>query len=270
MRISTGDAVVLLDGDLQDPPELIAEFVKKWREGYDVVYGERVRARGVARRCSSPTRRFYRLFHAHRVRQGPARRGRLLAARPARGRRAQPAPGDAPLHARAARVGRASGRSACPTSGPSACSASRRTTLRRTSAGRGGRSSPSPTRRSTRSPWLALAVTSLAFLGAIGADHPRLVAPDLAPRGISTILVLVLFMGGIQLLCLSIIGSYLAHIYEEVKAPTAVRRRRDPQRARAARGARQRPRAGAGRLERDRGRQHRRAPRARRRRRHLP
>src|ERR1700689_3991669 len=42
MRIATGDAVVLLDGDLQDPPELIAEFVKYWREGYDVVYGERV------------------------------------------------------------------------------------------------------------------------------------------------------------------------------------------------------------------------------------
>src|SRR5580693_8497990 len=41
MRIATGDAVVLLDGDLQDPPELIAEFVARWREGYDVVYGER-------------------------------------------------------------------------------------------------------------------------------------------------------------------------------------------------------------------------------------
>ena len=35
--------VVLLDGDLQDPPELIAEFVEQWREGYDVVYGERVK-----------------------------------------------------------------------------------------------------------------------------------------------------------------------------------------------------------------------------------
>src|SRR3974390_536078 len=42
MRIATGDAVVLLDGDLQDPPELIEAFCAKWREGYDVVYGERV------------------------------------------------------------------------------------------------------------------------------------------------------------------------------------------------------------------------------------
>jgi dolichol-phosphate mannosyltransferase len=36
-----GDAVILLDGDLQDPPELIPEFVKKWNEGFDVVYGVR-------------------------------------------------------------------------------------------------------------------------------------------------------------------------------------------------------------------------------------
>ncbi len=38
---STGDAVVIMDGDLQDPPELINDFVKKWQEGYKVVYGVR-------------------------------------------------------------------------------------------------------------------------------------------------------------------------------------------------------------------------------------
>src|SRR5208337_3003077 len=43
MRIATGDAVVLLDGDLQDPPELIESFHQKWREGFDVVYGSRVK-----------------------------------------------------------------------------------------------------------------------------------------------------------------------------------------------------------------------------------
>ena len=45
----------MLDGDLQDPPELIAEFVEKWREGFDVVYGERVSGRR-RRRCDSRTR----------------------------------------------------------------------------------------------------------------------------------------------------------------------------------------------------------------------
>lgn len=48
LQIAAGDAVVLLDGDLQDPPELIAAFYTKWREGYEVVYGRRVRREGSA------------------------------------------------------------------------------------------------------------------------------------------------------------------------------------------------------------------------------
>ena len=36
-----GDAVIVIDADLQDPPELIATFVEEWRNGYDVVYGQR-------------------------------------------------------------------------------------------------------------------------------------------------------------------------------------------------------------------------------------
>ncbi len=55
MRIATGDAVVLLDGDLQDPPELIEEFHEKWLEGCDVVYGVRVQ-REATLPCASPTR----------------------------------------------------------------------------------------------------------------------------------------------------------------------------------------------------------------------
>jgi nucleoside-diphosphate-sugar epimerase/glycosyltransferase involved in cell wall biosynthesis len=43
MELSTKQAVVLLDGDLQDPPELIKDFVRKWLEGNDVVYGTRVK-----------------------------------------------------------------------------------------------------------------------------------------------------------------------------------------------------------------------------------
>ncbi|TDB64434.1 NAD-dependent epimerase/dehydratase family protein [Arundinibacter roseus] len=42
MEIATGDAMVLMDGDLQDPPEVIPDFFAKWSEGYDVVYGVRV------------------------------------------------------------------------------------------------------------------------------------------------------------------------------------------------------------------------------------
>ena len=43
MELSTKQAVVLMDGDLQDPPELIKDFVKQWLEGNDVVYGIRVK-----------------------------------------------------------------------------------------------------------------------------------------------------------------------------------------------------------------------------------
>jgi dolichol-phosphate mannosyltransferase len=41
MEASSGDAVVVIDCDLQDPPELIREMVSRWREGYDVVYAQR-------------------------------------------------------------------------------------------------------------------------------------------------------------------------------------------------------------------------------------
>ena len=61
MRLATGDAVVLLDGDLQDPPELIPELVERWREGYEVVYAERADREG--RRLKRwATKVFYRLF----------------------------------------------------------------------------------------------------------------------------------------------------------------------------------------------------------------
>ncbi len=43
MELSTKDAVVLLDGDLQDPPEIIESFYKQWDAGYDVVYGQRIK-----------------------------------------------------------------------------------------------------------------------------------------------------------------------------------------------------------------------------------
>ncbi len=41
LRMSSGDAVVAIDADLQDPPELIAEMIERWREGFDVVYAQR-------------------------------------------------------------------------------------------------------------------------------------------------------------------------------------------------------------------------------------
>lgn len=54
----TGDATMMIDADLQDPPELVREFYAKWKEGYDVVFGRRQRLReGVAKRV------IYHLFY---------------------------------------------------------------------------------------------------------------------------------------------------------------------------------------------------------------
>ncbi len=61
MEVATGDAVVLLDGDLQDPPELIAQFFARWRDGYDVVYGCREKREG-SRLLQFFARSFYRVF----------------------------------------------------------------------------------------------------------------------------------------------------------------------------------------------------------------
>ncbi|NLY19248.1 MAG: glycosyltransferase family 2 protein [Clostridiaceae bacterium] len=46
MDHSSGQCVVVIDGDLQDPPEFIPEMIKKWKEGYDVVYGKRISRKG--------------------------------------------------------------------------------------------------------------------------------------------------------------------------------------------------------------------------------
>ena len=43
LDFARGDAVVFMDADMQDPPEVVAEMVAKWREGFDVVYGRRVK-----------------------------------------------------------------------------------------------------------------------------------------------------------------------------------------------------------------------------------
>jgi dolichol-phosphate mannosyltransferase len=46
MDLALGQAVVVIDGDLQDPPEVILKMIEKWREGYEVVYGKRIKREG--------------------------------------------------------------------------------------------------------------------------------------------------------------------------------------------------------------------------------
>src|SRR5688572_15513856 len=60
--LASGDAAIQLDCDLQDPPELIPEFVAKWEQGYRVVYGVR-RRRREAIWITAARKLFYRLIH---------------------------------------------------------------------------------------------------------------------------------------------------------------------------------------------------------------
>ncbi len=62
MDLAVGEAVVLIDADLQDPPELIADLAAKWREGADVVYGQRKRREGETAFKLLTSKLFYRLL----------------------------------------------------------------------------------------------------------------------------------------------------------------------------------------------------------------
>jgi dolichol-phosphate mannosyltransferase len=62
LRHARGQAAIVMDADLQDPPELIAEFLRRWREGYQVVYGVRQERRGESALKKLTSFLFYRLL----------------------------------------------------------------------------------------------------------------------------------------------------------------------------------------------------------------
>lgn len=59
---SVGDAVVIIDADLQDPPEVISDMYAKWKDGFDIVYGQRMSREGETIFKKSSAKLFYRLF----------------------------------------------------------------------------------------------------------------------------------------------------------------------------------------------------------------
>ncbi|NLN47210.1 MAG: glycosyltransferase family 2 protein [Clostridiaceae bacterium] len=62
MDHSSGQAIVVIDADLQDPPEVIAELVSRWREGYEVVYARRIERKGETAFKRRTARLYYRLL----------------------------------------------------------------------------------------------------------------------------------------------------------------------------------------------------------------
>lgn len=61
LRIATGDAIMLIDSDLQDPPEMLLKFIEYWQQGYDVVYGVR------EKRTDEPPLRIFMTMTAMRL-----------------------------------------------------------------------------------------------------------------------------------------------------------------------------------------------------------
>ncbi|WP_054693448.1 glycosyltransferase family 2 protein [Syntrophomonas palmitatica] len=64
MDYARGQAVIIIDADLQDPPEIIPAMIAKWREGYEVVYGRRLQRKGETRFKKWSARVFYRTLRA--------------------------------------------------------------------------------------------------------------------------------------------------------------------------------------------------------------
>src|SRR6185437_5277626 len=63
IEAASGDMVLPIDADLQDPPELLAEFVRRWEEGYDVVYGARADRSSDTAMKRTTAQLFYRIFN---------------------------------------------------------------------------------------------------------------------------------------------------------------------------------------------------------------
>jgi polyisoprenyl-phosphate glycosyltransferase len=209
-----GDAVVLIDGDLQDPPEVIPELMDRWREGADVVVAKRRERAGETRFKLGSARAFYAIMG--RLAQVPLEPNagdfRLLD------RQVADALGELRERNRFLR-----GMTAWVGFEPAVVEYDR--------AARSGGTTKFPLRRMLRFAWDGVSSFShfplqiATFLGFAFA----LVALALLPltvvaryagiyeRGVPSVLFAVLLIGGLQLMTLGVIGEYVGRIYDEVK-----------------------------------------------------
>jgi dolichol-phosphate mannosyltransferase len=238
MELSTRAACVLLDGDLQDPPELIEQFVARWREGYDVVYGRRVKrempfVRGLYYKA------FYRVFDALSYIPIPKDAGdfslmdRRVVQWILRCRER-----DSFLRGLRAFVGfRQTG---VDYDRPErAFGVSTNNLFKNLGWAKQGIFAFS------KAPLVFLTVvgsglTILTFVLMAVVATLKVLSPGLAPKGISTLLLAILFFGSLNLLGFAILGEYIGKIIDEVKLrPGFIRteilsggRARDPERLR--------------------------------------
>ena len=211
---SSGDVVVMLDGDLQDPPEVIPEMLDRWRAGADVVYAVRSRRAGETAFKRTTASWFYRLFRSladidltpesgdFRLMGRPALHA--LLAMPERNRFLRGMSvwvGFTQTAVTFEREARSAGRT--------------KYTLRRMlrlSFDAIASFSYRPLQIATL---LGFACSALAFLAIPLTVIARYT--NIYERGVPSVIVIILLLGGIQLICVGIIGEYVGRIYDEVK-----------------------------------------------------
>lgn len=214
---AAGDAVVIIDADLQDPPELIETMIARWQEGYHVAYAQRTERRGETAFKLWSAKVFYRLVQGISPAAIPSDTGdfRLmdrqvvdaLLRMPERDRflrgmvswvgfRQIAVP-----YKREARFAGTTGYSLVKMIGFAIDAIVS--------------FSFAPLRLAV---WIGFFVLGLALFGIIYAVILRFFGdPSLWVRGWASIFVAILFMGGVQLISLGIIGEYVGRIYGEVK-----------------------------------------------------
>ncbi len=215
MEIATKNACVLLDGDLQDPPELIADFVGRWKQGFDIVYGRRVSREGsLFMRVAYKV--FYRLYDALSYLSIPHDAGDFsLIDRRAVDAILQHPERDFFLRGIRASVG-------FKQTGVDYVRPKRRfgrTTnsfLKNVGWAKKGILSFSYTPLRALSLFGTVLFVLSVLLGA-GQIVSRLLYPGLAPKGATTIILCILFFGSLNLLGIAIVGEYIATILEETK-----------------------------------------------------
>jgi dolichol-phosphate mannosyltransferase len=211
---AAGDAVVMLDADLQDPPELIARMLDHWRAGCDVVYAVRDRREGESRFKLATARWFYRIFDwlAQVDLQHNSGDFRLLD------RRALDALLSMRERSRFLRgmtVWVGFTQAAVPYSRDPRYAGETKFTIHRMVTFSLDAISSFSYRPLQLASLLGFAISTLAFVAIPVVVALRLMGSYLP--GFGAITITVLLLGGIQLITIGIIGEYVGRIYDEVK-----------------------------------------------------
>jgi dolichol-phosphate mannosyltransferase len=215
LEISSKRACVLLDGDLQDPPELIEQFVEKWREGHDVVYGRRVK-RDAPPLMRTAYKAFYVLFNRMSYVYMPRDAGdfSLVDRRVVRWLLECK---ERDLFLRGLRAFVGFRQTGVDYVRPERMfGGSTNNLLKNLGWAKKGILSFSnvPLSMLTSTGILLFGVgLFLGFLQALA----KILFPRSAPKGATTIVILILIMGALNLLAISVVGEYIAKSFEEVK-----------------------------------------------------